>query len=66
MVEKKRPIPLMRDCPHCDGLGEVDVHCDDCGDELDTDNVAAPDRKLNPDRDDLCKQCLENRREDVS
>jgi RecJ-like exonuclease len=67
MAEKKRQGPaqsIMRECDQCAGLGEVKTFCDDCGDELDTDNVAPADRKLNPDCDDLCKQCLSNRKED--
>jgi len=56
---------VMRECDHCDGLGEVQVYCDDCGDGLDTDSAAEPDRKLNPDLDDICKQCLASRKEDA-
>lgn len=69
MAAKKRKgpaQPIMRECDHCGGDGEVQVSCDDCGNELDEDSVADDSPSLNPDCDDLCKECLENRREDAA
>lgn len=48
--------PIMRECDHCGGDGEVQVFCDDCGDELYTDAVAASDP-------DICKSCEKIRKE---
>lgn len=52
-------MPIMRECDHCAGDGEVPVSCDDCGDELYEDNVGEHDSG-----DDLCKTCADERRAD--
>lgn len=58
MASRKRPtMPIMRACDHCDGEGEVQVCCDDCGDALDESNAADHE-------DDLCIPCAEARAAD--
>lgn len=63
----RRPRPIEHECLHCNGTGHVDVYCLDCGEQLFEHNDASDaDSKLNPDCDDICKDCLENRREDAA
>lgn len=65
-VIPKRPArPVMEECDHCGGSGEVEVFCNDCGSELFDDSQAPPDKELNPDCDYLCMQCLGDRRADT-
>ncbi len=50
MEDKKEATPIMRACDHCDGDGEVQQLCDNCGVALDTANHDANDT-------DICKTC---------
>lgn len=53
--KSKRPaMPIMRECDHCGGEGEVEVYCDDCGNDLDTDSVAKDEQGGELD---VCKEC---------
>lgn len=57
---KHRPAqPIMRECDHCGGEGDVQVNCYDCGDELDTDSLADGE-------EDVCKTCAAQRAEDAA
>ncbi len=66
---RARPArPVMRECDHCYGAGEVEVCCEDCGEELTTENAADPsaaDSEVNPDGADLCKLCEAERVADL-
>lgn len=48
------------ECNHCDGAGETEVNCFDCGEDLFTDNIGE-----DPD-DDICKECAAARAEEAA
>lgn len=57
MSRKPRHEPISRPCSHCNGDGDEEVACEDCGDPLYEDTVAEHE-------DELCLTCAANRAED--